>query len=388
MAFPVKNYSSVSAAAPVLTGVAQSLQQLIRACLVTGYGSKAVQSLTVSAGIATAVYATAHAYEVGKVLRVTGAGASTVNGERLVLSVTASAVTFAAPGTPDGVVSGSISTDIAPAGWTEVYTTGSVSVFKPSAVEATGLFLRVDDAGALNARIRLYETMSDASTGTGPTPLDSQVSGGLYWPKSGTANATARPWVLIADDRGFYFAADPQSTGRYTLVFGGDFASFKSGDAWAAMVAGNQSDQTNLTTTPDGCCGFSNRDTRSGAYIARAHSATGGSVAANRMGAAHNGTASAVYSGGPGYSGAAYPNQPNNGLLLTKPELWSLGLRGTLPGLYHIRNSVGQDVGVGITIDGTDDLAGRKLLLLRVAPPTGAVAPGVVALDLTGPWVR
>lgn len=383
------NYDSTMPGALPLSGIAGALRNIHKTYLVDGAGAGPVATLTVAAGIATATYSGSHPFKVGVVGLFAGAAPAALNGLKTILSVTANSVTFAAASVADGPATGSITSKLAPAGWTELYPgTANVLALKPSASEATGMVVRVDDTGTFNARIRMYESMSDANTGIGLTPLDSQVSGGLFWPKSGASNATTRPWVLVADERGFYFASDPQGTGRYTLMFGGDFASIKSADAWAAVVAGNQSDQTNAVTVPDGCCGYSNRDTRQGAYIARSASGIGGSVGASRMGAAHNGTVSAVYSGGVGYSGATYPNGPNNGLLVTKLELWSLGLRGALPGLYHVRNAVGAEVGVGITVEGTDDLAGRKLLLLRVAPPSGSSTPGVVALDLTGPWAR
>ena len=58
----------------------------------------------------------------------------------------------------------------------------NVIALKPSVVEATGCVLRVDDTGAINARVRAYEAMSDISTGVGMTPLESQAAGGLWWP--------------------------------------------------------------------------------------------------------------------------------------------------------------------------------------------------------------
>ena len=385
MPSPVKNYSSLSSAANVLSGTAGSLQAIMRACLVTGYGSKAVQTLVIAAGIATLTYSTAHAYWIGGVLRVTGAGLAAVNGEKPVLSTSTTTVTFAVPGAPDGAVSGSISTDVAPAGWSEVFTAGAISVFKPNAPEATGVFLRVDDSGTTNARVRAYESMTDANSGVGPTPLESQMAGGLYWSKSGAASALARPWYLVADSRGFYLAVSPQGTDRYTLFYAGDIASFKSGDAYSYLLVGNQSDQNAATTVPDGCCGYSHRSVRNGAYLVRAHTGVGQSVSAQRIGSHHVGTTADAYAGTAGYGLGAYPNGPNNGLMTGALELFAAaGMRGSLPGLLHPVQDCGNAFATGAVVEGSDDLMGRKLLALRVAPPTGAVVPGTVFIDLTG----
>lgn len=390
--YPVKNFSNLSSGASPLNGVAQSLRAMLRANLVTGWGTLAVTSLTVASGVATATFAVTHPYAIGMVVRVAGAGLAAANGEQLVTSVTPNGASFALPGAPNGAVSGSsITMDVAPAGWTEPFSQGSVSVFKPSALEATGIFLRVDDSGTTNARVRAYESMSDAATGSGLIPLDTQVSGGLFWPKSGAASAVARPYFMAADARGFYLAVAPQGTDRYTVMYAGDIASLKAGDAYSFVLTGNQADQVASAVTPDGCCGWSHRSARGGAYIARSHLGIGQASAVQRIGAHHNGATADSYAGTSGYSLGSFPNGANTGLMTCPLEAYVGGVvRGALPGLVHpYQDMTGAGSFVsGTVIDGTDDYAGRKLLVLRVAPPSGSVAPGVVLLDMTGPWAR
>ncbi|BEU96565.1 hypothetical protein ACDW_22700 [Acidovorax sp. DW039] len=372
-----------------LTGVAGALSNILKTYLVTGAGAGTVSSLTVAGGIATATYASGHPFKATATAQFTGAVPAALNGLKTVISATANSITYAAPDVPDGAATGAITSKLASPGWAEMFSgTANLLALKPGVPEATGSVLRVDDTGTLNARVRAFESLADINNGTGPVPLDSQVSGGLWWPKSNTAGATIRPWWLVADERGFYLAVAPLAGDRLTLLYCGDLASEKSGDAWSFMLTGNQSDQTGVATVPEGCVGYSHRNARGGAYVMRAHTGLGGSLGVGRVGAGHNGLTSDVYSGSAGYSFAAYPNGPNNGLLVNNVEIWGLGLRGTLPGLYHIRNSIAAEFGAGVVIDGTDDLAGRKLLVLRVAPPAGSIASGVVALDITGPWVR
>lgn len=382
-------FDSTQPGAPVLSGVAGALRTLLKACLVDGFGAGAVATLTVSGGIATATYAGAHPFKVGYVAQYAGATPAELNGDKVILSATGTSVTFAAPGVPDGAATGTITSKAAPAGWQELFAgaLANVIALKPSVVEATGCVLRVDDTGTINARVRAYEAMSDISTGVGMTPLESQVAGGLWWPKSATANATARAWILVADARGFYLAVAPAGGDRYTLLFAGDIDSLKSGDAYGYLLTGNQGDQTNASSVPDGCVGYSHRSARTGAYLVRSFTAIGQSTAAQRLGAHHNGSTADVYAGTAGYSQGTYPNGPNNGLMTGALELHALGIRGTLPGLLHPVQDCGNVFATGAIVDGTGDLTGRRLMAVRTGPPASDTV-GTTFIDVTGNWSR
>ena len=386
----VKVFDSAMTGAPVLSGTAGALRTVLKACLVDGFGAGAVATLTVASGIATATFAGAHPYRVGTVAQFAGATPAGLNGQKRVLSITINSVTFDATGIADGAATGTITHKVAAAGWQELFagTLTNVLCLKPTVPEATGCVLRIADTGTMNARVRAFEAMTDASTGASPTPLESQLSGGLYWPKSVSADSTARSWYMVADERGFYFAVSPISNDRYTLLYAGDIASLRSGDAYGYLLTGNQSDQTATSSVPDGCCGYSHRGWRSGAYMVREYTAIGQSVAVRRVGAHHNGSTADAYAGTAGYSWGTYPNGPNNGLLTGPLELVAQGIRGTLPGLLHPVQDLGTAFANGGNVDGTDDMVGRRLLAIRTAPPDGAVTAGTVFLDTTGPWSR
>lgn len=388
MSTSVKVFASTDPGALVLSGTAGALSTLLKTYLVDGRGSGAVATLTVAAGIATASYGAGHPFAVGRVGEFAGATPSGLNGQKRILSVAANSVTFAAPGIADGAATGSITSKLASAGWQQVFSATNVTCLKPTVVEATGCVLRIDDTGTTNARVRAYEAMTDVSTGVGPTPLESQLAGGMYWPKSGVASTLARTGYVVADERGFYLAVAPAGGDRYTLLYGGDIASLKSGDAYGYLLTGNQADQTNASAVPDGCVGYSHRSARTGAYLVRAHTAIGQSTAVQRLGAHHNGSTADVYAGTAGYSLGTYPNGPNNGLMTGPLELVALGIRGTLPGLLHPVQDCGNAFATGDIVDGTDDLAGRRLMAIRTAPPLGSVVAGTVFIDATGPWGR
>ncbi len=385
----IYTYDSTMPGAPVISGSAGSLRTTLKACLVDGWGAGAVASLTVTNGVASATFANGHPYRVGSVALLAGAAGAGLNGERSVLSVAADRITFAAPDAAAGADAGNITSRLAPAGYRELFAgqLTNVIALQAKALEATGCVLRVDDTGGSNARVRAYEGMTDIATGAGPTPMESQVAGGLWWPKSSSGDSTARAWWMVADARGFYFAIAPAGSDRFTVLYAGDIASLRSGDAYGYLLTGNASDQAGSSGVPDGCCGYSSRTARTGAYLVRSHTGIGQAIAAQRLGAHHNGTASDVYAGAFGYSVGGYPNPANNGLITAPLELASMGIRGTLPGLHHPAQDLVAAFSSGAVVEGTDDLAGHRLLAIRVAPPTGGASGGTVFIDVTD-WGR
>lgn len=384
----VKHFHSAMPGAPVLSGTAGTLLAVLDACLVTGFGLKTADSLTVASGVATVAFSTGHSFEPGTIALIEGATPAGLNGEKRILSTAANSITFAAPGIPDGAATGTISAKLAPAGWGKAFTGTNVAAYRPSDVTGTRMFLRVDDTGTTNARVVSYEAMTDISTGTNPIPLAAQVAGGLWWPKSATTNSTARGWRVFADSRGVYVALEPNGGDRWQLMFAGDIASLKSGDAYGWLVTGNTEDMSNSGYVPQGCLGYSGRSARAGGYLARAYTGIGQAIGVQRVGSHHNGGTVDVYAGMAGYAFGGYPNGPNNGLLTGVLELVeSAGIRGSAPGLLHPLHNVSDSFATGAAVDGTNDLVGRSLMALRTQPAS-AYAGGTAFIDITGPWSR
>lgn len=387
----VKKFRSIQTGIAQNSGQAGALQTVFRACLVTGSGASNVQSATVASEVVTFSYAAPHNYLVGSVLLNAGASVSALNGEHRVASVpTTHTLTLPAPGLSDGSVGGTITSKLASAGWAEAYVSGNVSVFAPTSVESHGMHLRVDDSGTKTARVRAYESMSGLSTGVGPIPTEAQMAGGFYWGKSQYESSASRAWDVVADDRALYYAISPTtSDGMCSVMFAGDFASDKPGDAWGFCLTGDRSDMTISTVKSDGCVGLGFRTFNTGVYVARSVSGLSGAIATLRIGEGQNGS-DATYSGGTGYSNAgAGPNLANAGILLTPVELVnSEGVRGRLPGLYHARQSLSGRYARGAILDGQGALVGRQLMAVTLGAPGSSTQGGVLFLDTTGPWER
>ncbi len=387
---PVKFYSSEQPGAPVLSGTAGAMLAILQSCLVDGFGLKTCDSITVAAGVATAVFSTGHSFLPGSPALIAGATPAGLNGEWRVLTAGPNSITFAAPGVPDGAATGTVTAKVAPAGWLQPYTGTNLGVFKSGSAEATGLCLRLDDTGTTTCRVVGYESMAGVSAGLGAFPLPAQVSGGLWWGKSNAANATTRPWRIYASARAVHLWVSPsasvsdQVTGMlYTF---GDHLSYRSGDAFGCLLTGGASAgevSTSVITYP-GCLGYGNAaSSPSNTFVARAPLAVGGSLNVRKISAANS---SAAYSGMSAYSAATYvyPNAADSALRLAPLELHQnqYGLLGRVAGVHHCAQTLGDAFSTGNEINAEGAYAGKTLVTLRVGPLLG----GTVFIDTTGPW--
>ena len=387
-------FDSSQVGAPVLSGSAGALRAVIKACLVDGFGAGPVASITVAAGVATVAFSGSHPYRVGSVIQIAGATPSALNGNKRTSTVVGSSITFPAPGVPDGAATGTITAKMAPAGWVELFpgALANVLAVKPSAAEASGSVLRLDDTGTTTARVVGYEFLSAISTGDGAFPTEAQFPGGLYWPKSNVASTAARPWWVFADERSFLSWTAPYTDyPPHGTLFGfGDIVSAKSGDAYCGALFGGDSSVSSTGSQIVGCIGLaSHYGEPAHAYIARLHSGLGGSQLVKKQAAY---CSSQSYSGTSNYGSAfsiPYPNGADNSLRLSTVDLFlgTSGIRGVVAGVYHTPQAVGDAFSTGAIVDGQGDYAGRSFIALRVGPTASPLsAAGTVFVDTTGPW--
>jgi len=133
-----------------------------------------------------------------------------------------------------------------PLGWTQEFINAeeTIACYR-SSLTGTGMFYRFQDDETLDVtyggkacQVTGYESMSDVDTGAGPFP----ASGNLWLPKSNSKTAAARAWVIVGDEKGFYFivwtandtVTPEENLGRIFYI--GDFISIIPGDSFAAVM--------------------------------------------------------------------------------------------------------------------------------------------------------
>lgn len=410
MALPVdvNTFKSTDPGAPVLNGVAGSLAAVLRACLQNGYNVQTPTSVVVASGVATATYASAHGYSANRVILVAGASTGAINGKKRVLSITTNALTFDAAGVADGPVAGTITTKMAPLGFTEIFTGTNLAAFKSDDVAGQSRsVLRIDDTATTYARVISYESMADINTGTGPMPTSTQLSGGAYIVKSTTANATDRPWILVGDGRLFYLWTYPgSSSGRQNMFCWGESISLRPGDAYGTVMSGFNTTASGTTYFDIGLsmCGSSSDllvmqslaasasqriayvlcqrgvDQLSPSVLSGAFSAV--AVVCGGSTKSVSGASNSAYA-------APYPSEVTSGFVLFPVGYYKhrqsvpSEMRGFLPGLMHSANDLG---GLEMTeVSGVSSAPGAVFVILPITDAAHSVL-GRVAIDMIGPW--
>lgn len=214
------------------TAGAGDLITVLDACLVNGFNTVTLTSITRSGSTATATY-TSHGFKAGQLVYIAGANETEYNGNKRVLTVPdANTFTFTVSGTPATPATGTITAKTPGLGWTKDYTGTNLATFRPAA--GNRRWLRVDDTPTNNSIILGYNAMTAVSTGTDPFPNTTFVAAnGLRIAKPNDTNG----WFLVGNDRCFYLCA--ATSGSYwTYMFFGDAPSYKSGDTDNTMIMG------------------------------------------------------------------------------------------------------------------------------------------------------
>lgn len=367
--------------APVLTGQAGKLIDVLDACLVNGWGTATVDSVVISGGIATVTRAAGNPFEVDSVAEISGATVSggSINGLKKVLTRTATTYTFDATGIPNQTATGTISHKVAPLGWVKQYSGANLAAYKSVGPGSGGALLRVDDTGTTSARVVGYESMSDVNTGTGPFPTAAQISGGGYWTKSQTADAAARQWVLVGDGERFYLTIVYYFTNAVTSFFG-ETNPRKAADGFKAALAC----QTFFLSTSGASSAdmfHVNTATVVPMYMPRGVTGTGGSVSLFRSTSCAYGNLSGQASGSSSFQ--PFPNLADGALILSPMTLSDpLCYRAEVPGAYYCPQSVGSGFQMLNKVEGVTGLPDRRLLAIF----GGSSGLGCGFLDITGPW--
>lgn len=376
--------------APVIQGnTPGGLIAVLDCLLINGWGLAAPQSLTVAAGVATATFASATAWDVGAVIEVTGASPSAINGRWRVATSSGNTLTFATTAA-DGTYTGTMGIKYAPARWEKVFGGTNRAAYRSADVTGSRFYLRVDASSGQSARVRGYETMSDIDTGTGLFPLDSQFSGGGYWHTSVASNATAIPYLLAADSKLLLPSICSGVAGGAAQIitavfgFGEGMALNPAGDAFATVLSFSGASSSPAAGGLSGANGDSS--STGAAFFARGWQGLGGAVYARPV--PEGGSATSL-SGADSTLGVA-PGRVDGAIRMARMLLKdqaSNDLRCVVPGCHFVPQVLDNaffPAPFALT-DGSGTLAGRKL----AAVPVGGLVSsrsGTAFVDVTGPW--
>ena len=266
----VKYINNGMVSSPQVSNVWGQLTSCLDALLVYGFGLKNVTTAVCSGQILTLTIQLGHSFVLGQVIKVDGVTNNTnFNREYRVLSKTTTQVTCVAENLPDLILTGSITAIVAPLGYEIVYSKPYKRVYRSKNSLALGNMLIVYDGPreteydigwAKWASVGIAREMSDVDTIIGAqAPYDgnapeqnwrSYQTGHYGWYKwyfarqgvyetSGTGGSGNRNWVMVGDDRGFYFsitmAPGYNWYGRVPYMFG-DLDRFKPGDNYATYL--------------------------------------------------------------------------------------------------------------------------------------------------------
>ena len=242
MAGQVKWFSSGNINSPELSNSWGSLLNVLEACLLTGYGSQAIQSITIENGVATSDFSTAHKLEMFQWVEISGSTIEVLNGEFKVLGATATTIEFLVD-LPNQTIAETLSCRLAPLGWSKPFSDTGRAVFQAKNTAKNPYFLRVDDTcdplhtptRAKFAKVGILESctgIDDISgnqapfdpllptknwIGTGTVGSTSAYIGWARWiyatvgpvntnriALTSIAAAEVRDWILVGDDESFY----------------------------------------------------------------------------------------------------------------------------------------------------------------------------------------
>lgn len=236
MAIPYYTHSGM-VGAPQFSTAARSTPDVLAAVLVNGFNVQSPSSAAASGGVLTLNFPSAHGYEALCHIALSGASVAGANGVWRVATVPAgNQLTVAIPGLSDGAVGGTMSTKVAPAGWTEPFAADATTrVFRQGG--GNQRYLRMRRAASALTSARGFEVMTGVDTGTELFPTLAQAAGegvGLF----GSASVTAtHSWWALASGAGVYFhVIQSAGTSLGVMYFGEPSEPVKASDDYSTML--------------------------------------------------------------------------------------------------------------------------------------------------------
>ena len=274
----IKFYVHTNNNAPQLQNAFGCMIDVLDACLVNGFGSQTVSTLTASGTTVTATFGSAHNFMQYQVIKIAGVNQAEFNGEHRILTVPdANTLTFELAAAPSvTTATGTIVCSLPPLGWLKPFSgTGKAAYRSSNTLLASRPYLRVVDAldpayttsYAKYAKVGIVEDMTDIDTMLGvQSPYDPSnpnknwlgtgtgtdvINGWAKWYYARTddwqvdANADTlsivagvRNWILVGNQDCFYIFINPTTNRNYKFPYGfGAFKNYLSSDMYPNYLA-------------------------------------------------------------------------------------------------------------------------------------------------------
>lgn len=367
----IKFYVHTNTNAPQLTNDYGCMIDVLDACLVNGFGSQTVSTLTASSTTVTATFGSAHNFMQYQVIQIDGANQVEFNGQHRILTIPdANTITFELSVVPSvSTATGTINASLPPLGWEKPFSSAGKAAYRSlNLLLPSRPFLRVVDeldpaytaTYAKYAKVGIVEDMTDIDTMLGvQAPFDSTnpdknwvgtgsgttaINGWAKWYYANSSTFTApsndvnapasgsRSWVLVGNSDYFYILPTAIPSNNYALCYG--FGGFES--------LSNSDQSTNFLSATFNYIA-SNRNFFKGAFTGGAGTNADQKVIIQRL---YNqttqytesktislGIATLIYSGSSNYIGAS---SLNNISPFAPVFLNEAVLRGKLPNLYWL----------------------------------------------------
>lgn len=268
--------------------------------------------------------------------------------------------------------------------WSIAFTGTNKRAYRPASGGGNRFYFRVQDdapgaAGAQEARVVGYESMTTVDAGTNPFPTVAQQTNGLFVRKSAAASSVARSWKVIADDRTCYvFIQSGDSAGVYLAGMWGDTYSNLSGDGFRTGIIWRVTENSNSVVTTNERFSFlaSGSSAQTGNYVARSRSGSVGALSIGKNVSLDGNTGTAAI----GANGVtiAYPNGEDGGLYLTPIYLFdpttspATSYRGRLRGIWNGVHPAAS-FNDGDTFTGVGDFSGKTFMIIKSTAGSGYI---------------
>jgi hypothetical protein len=384
MSNPVQFFRADDVGAPQLTNAMGSLIAVLDACLVNGYNPKAMADIVsiVSTGdVAKITFAAAHGYRELQTLAVTLPDPQ-YSGNFKVISSTTTEITFklaAVPTNATVVPNASSTIKVKGAAWVKEFSETNKAAYRPALRTAERCYMAVDDSLAITmgcARVRGYETMVSASSGTNafPTTVQQPIS---TIPKS--SDAIAKNWYLVVDGDMLYFFVNPSTpvnNSYFSFVFGYPRSKMTIDDTFGCYISACSTSESSSYSggiTPDRL----NAMTTVSGYFARAFTQIGAAIKSFMYGSGVCGFGNAQYE--------PFPSPADNSLNVSPVYLTqeTYGVRSVLQGILQPLHKM--PLGYNAYYKGLAEYPNQTILSIPLASSPAAPA-GELHVVVEGNW--